>query len=238
MYNQLKIENYKLWRFTPLYACTLFYIFTAVIMILRGGMTPLAASYYHCMYDGFKEGVQDCSFAFMWGMLIAWYVGIDFANRTIHRSIVTGSSRAAIVVSRLIVTSVMTILFHIVTFIGETVMYGFQYGVSFDGFNAGDILWILVVFLQLIAFNAFFVLITYICGNVYSALVASVLIATIGGNVLRNFLNGNFIYEHSFFCLAKSGAAADLIPCAICAIIAIPALTIASIMIFKRKDVE
>ena len=48
MYNQLKIENYKLWRFTPLYACTLFYIFTAVVMILRGGMTPLAASYCPC----------------------------------------------------------------------------------------------------------------------------------------------------------------------------------------------
>ena len=198
----------------------------------------MAASYYSCMYDGFKEGVQDCSFAFLWGMLISWYVGIDFANRTVHRSIVTGSSRAVIVVSRLIATSVMTILFHIVTVIGEVIMYGFQYGVSFDGFNARDVLWALVVFLQLIAFNAFFVLITYICGNVYSALVTSVVIATIGGNVLRNFLGGNAIYEHSFFCFAKSSAAADLIPCAICAIIAILVLSVASIMIFKRKDVE
>ena len=174
----------------------------------------------------------------MWGMLIAWYVGIDFANRTVHRSIVTGSSRAAIVISRLIATSVMTILFHIITVIGEIVLYGFQYGVSFEGFNLRDIPWALVVFLQLIAFNAFFVLITYICGNVYSALVTSVVIATVGGNILRNFLEGNVIYEHSFFCFAKSSAAADLIPCAICAIIAILVLTIASIEIFKRKDVE
>ena len=238
MYNQLKIENYKMWRFTPVYGCILFYLFTVVYMIIGGGMTPQAASHYSCMYDGFKEGVQDCSFAFLWGMLIAWYVGIDFANRTVHRSIVTGSSRAVIVVSRLIATSVMTIIFHIVTIIGEVIMYGFQYGMSFDGFNLGDIPWVLVVFLQLIAFNAFFVLITYICGNVYSALVTSVLIATIGGNVLRNFLDGNVIYEHSFFCFAKSGAAADLIPCTICAIIAILVLTIASIVIFKRKDVE
>lgn len=238
MYNQLKVENYKMWRFTPVYACALFYLFTVLYVLLRGGLNPSAVSYYSCMYDGFKEGIQDCSFAFLWGMLVAWYVGIDFANRTVHRAIVTGSSRAAIVISRLISVSVLTLLFHVVTIIGEIIVYGFQYGFSIEGFNLRDIPWFFVVILQLIAFDAFFVLITYVCGNVYSALVTSVVIATLGGNVLRNFLGGNPIYEHSFFCFAKSSANSDLIPCAICAIIAIVILVAGSIIIFHRKDVE
>lgn len=238
MYNQLKIENYKMWRFTPLYGCMLFYLFSVLYVILGRGMNPEAIADFHTMYDGFKEGVQDCSFAFLWGMLIAWYVGSDFANRTVHRSLVTGSRRSDIVLSRLIATSVLTIIFHTVTIIGDIIMYGTQFGFSFEGFNTGDIPWFLTVCLQLIAFNAFFILVTYVCGNVYASFIASVLIATIGGNILRNFLGGNYIYEHSFFCFAKSGAASDLIPCAICAIIAIPVLVIATIMIFNRKDVE
>ena len=237
MLNQLKVERYKMWRFTPVYVCMLFYLFTMIFMALQGGLTPQARIYYHSMYDGFKEGVQDCSFAFLWGMLIAWYVGIDFANRTVHRALVTGASRTAIVVSRLMATCVLTILFHIVTIIGEVFLYGIEYGFSFDGFNKRDILWFLVVCLQLITFNAFFALITFICGNVYSALVSCVLISTIGGNILRNFLHGNRIYEHSFFCLAKSSGSSDLILCAICAIIFTVIFVTASILIFKRKDV-
>ncbi|MCR5249923.1 MAG: hypothetical protein K6E50_04890 [Lachnospiraceae bacterium] len=238
MHNQLKVENYKMWRFTPVYACSLFYAFTVLYMVIKGGLSPAAAAMYHNMYDGFKEGVQDCSFAFLWGMLVAWYVGIDFANRTVHRAIVTGASRTAIVISRLAAISVLTILFHIVTIIGEVILYGTKFGFSLEGFNPRDILWILVVFLQLIAFDAFFVLVTYICGNVYSALVTSVLIATIGGNILRNFLGGNPIYEHSFFCFAKSSENSDLIPCAICAIIAIVVLVAGTVVIFNRKDVN
>ena len=238
MHNQLKVEGFKMRRFTPVYACTLIYILSMVYVVLRGGLTPAAVEMFSLMYDGFKEGVQDCSFAFMWGMLIAWYVGIDFANRTVHRAIVTGSSRAVIVLSRLIATSVMTILFHLVTIIGDIIVYGIQFGFSFEGFNPKDILWVLVVCLQLVAFNAFFVLITFICGNVYSALVTSVLIATVGGNILRNFLEGYYIYEHSFFCFAKSSAITDLLPCAVCAIIFAALLTAAAIMIFKKKDVE
>lgn len=238
MYNQLKVENYKMWRFTPVYACALFFVFTVLYVLARGGLNETALTMYHCMYNGFQEGVQDCSFAFVWGMLVAWYVGIDFANRTVHRAIVTGSSRTAIVVSRLIAISVLTILLHVVTILGEIVVYGVQFGFSLEGFNFRDIPWLLVVFLQLIAFDAFFVLITYVCGNVYSALVTSVVIATLGGNVLRNFLGGNPIYEHSFFCFAKSSENSDLIPCAICAIIAIVILVTASIVIFNKKDVD
>ena len=238
MHNQLKVEGFKMRRFTPVYACSLFYIFTMVYVILRGRLNPAAVENFRLMHDGFREGVQDCSFAFMWGMLIAWYVGIDFANRTVHRSIVTGSSRTVIVVSRLIATSVLTILFHIITIIGDIIVYGFQFGFSFEGFGIKDILWLFVVCLQLVAFNAFFVLITFICGNVYSALVTSVLIATVGGNILRNFLEGNYIYEHSFFCFAKSSAISDLLPCAVCAIVFAALLTAATIMIFKKKDVE
>lgn len=237
MINLLKIERFKMKRFLPFYISVLVTLFVWVPMMVVG-FKPELKAYFTCMHDGYTETVQDCSLAFLWGMLIAWYAGIDFTNRTIHNSIVTGGNRWKIVLSRLFATTVITIIFHIIDIICQVILYGRVYGYSFEGFCLRDILWFLVVCLQLVAFNAFFLLITYICGSVYSALFASVTVSAIGGNILRNVFVGNYIYEHSFFCLAKSSANSDLIPCAICAIIMAAILVVATIVYFNKKDVS
>ena len=85
--------------------------------------------------------------------------------------------------------------------------------------------------------TAFYLFITVVCGNVYTSLFACVAVSALGGNVLRNYLGGNFVYEHSFFCLAKSSSASDLIPCAVCAIISTVILVVVASLIFKKKDV-
>ena len=237
MYNQLKIESFKLFRFKPFYVSLLLFLVVIVYGIING-MKPEFIAMHSCMYDGFADSVQDCSFAFLYGMLISWYVGIDFTNRTMQRALTTGTSRWTIVLSRLTATSVMVILFHIIEIIGQTANYALIYGVSFEGFGLRDILWFLVVCLQLVAFNAFFLLITIICANVYSALFASVTISAIGGNILRSVFNGNFVYEHSFFCLAKSSSRTDLIPCSICAVVFTALLVMGTVMFFNKKDVN
>ena len=238
MLNLLRIERRKIVRFIPLY------VSMAIIILMWADwfVTGLKAEYIEMygpftMHDGFVEGIQDCSFAFLYGMLIAWFIGIDFTNRTIHKAIVTGNSRWKIVVAKLISTSIVVMIIHFLSAVLETLVYGKQFGFSFDGFSVKDIAWLGVVVLQLISYNAFYELITIICGNVYIALFASITTAAVAGNVLRNYLDGNFIYEHSFFCLAKSSSADDLIPCAVCAIIMTVIFVAASSCIFKKKDV-
>ena len=238
MLNLLRIERRKIVRFIPLYVSLAIMFLMWIDMLFRGLKTDFVEMYGPFnMHDGFGEGLQDCSFSFLYGMLIAWFIGIDFTNRTIHKAIVTGNSRWKIVVAKLISTSVMIMIFHFISATLETILYGKYFGFSFDGFSAKDLAWIGVIMLQLIAYNAFYELVTIICGNVYIALFASITTAAVLGNVLRNFLGGNFIYEHSFFCLAKSSSAADLIPCAVCAIIAAVLLVLASSFIFKKRDV-
>ncbi|MCR4557981.1 MAG: hypothetical protein K5779_09190 [Saccharofermentans sp.] len=238
MVNLLRIEGYKARRFIPFYVC-LGIIFIMIIDWFTQGLKQETIDLYNfrSMHDGYVEGVQDCSFSFLYGMIVAWFAGIDFTNRTIHRAIVSGTKRWKIVVSKLISTSVMVFIFHFLSMAGETAIYGKVFGFSFEGFSGSDLLWLGVVTLQIIAMTAFYLFITVICGNVYTALFACVTVSTLGGNVLRNFLRGNYIYEHSFFCLSKSSSASDLIPCALCAIIATVALVVAASLIFKKKDV-
>ena len=88
------------------------------------------------------------------------------------------------------------------------------------------------------AYNSFFVLVSFICENVYASTIIGVVVSTIGGNILRNYLNGNYIYEHSFFCFAKSSANSDLIPCALCAIIAFVLLFGVTVGVFNKRDIS
>lgn len=233
MFNLLRIERKKIVRFIPLYVC----LAILFLMYLDWFVKGLNTSDPLTMHDGFAEGIQDCSFSFMYGMIIAWFVGIDFTNRTIHKAIVTGSSRWKIVVAKLISTSLVVMIIHFVSAALEMLIYGKKFGYSFEAFSVKDLAWLAVIVLQLIAYNAFYELITVICGNVYIALFACTTTAAVSGNVLRNYLGGNFIYEHSFFCLAKSSSASDLIPCALCAIIMSVLFLAASCLIFRKRDV-
>jgi ABC-type transport system involved in multi-copper enzyme maturation permease subunit len=238
MMNLLRIEGYKARRFIPLYICLGIIILMCIDWFCQG-LKQEAIDYWQfgTMYDGFAQGVQDCSFSFLYGMIVAWFAGIDFTNRTLHRAIVSGNKRWKIIVSKLISTSVMIFIIHAFELVGQTAVFGKVFGFSFEGFSARDLLWLGVVALQIIAMTAFYLFITIICGNVYTALFACVTVSALGGNILRNFLDGNFIYEHSFFCLAKSSSAADLMPCAACAIIAVVVLVLVASLVFNKKDV-
>ena len=238
MINLLKIEGYKARRFIPLYICLGIVILMGIDWFFQGlKQEAIDLSNFATMHDGFAEGVQDCSFSFLYGMIIAWFAGIDFTNRTLHRAIVSGNKRWKIIVAKLISTGLMVFIIHFLEIVGQTAVFGRQFGYSFEGFSVRDLLWLGVVSLQIAAMTAFYLLITVVCGNVYTALFACVTVSTLAGNVLRNFLGGNYIYEHSFFCLAKSSSAADLIPCVLCAIIAVVALVFAASFIFNKKDV-
>ena len=161
MLNLLRIERRKIVRFIPLYVSLAIMILMWADMLTTGLKDEYIEMYGpFTMHDGFGEGLQDCSFSFLYGMLIAWFIGIDFTNRTVHKAIVTGTSRWKIVVAKLISTSVVVMIFHFISAVLETLLYGKQFGFSFEGFSVIDIAWLLVIMLQLIAYNAFYELVT------------------------------------------------------------------------------
>ena len=159
MFNQFKIESFKMKRFIPFYVCIGIMIIIAISGAVNG-LKQAAIDYwgYGNMHDGFIDSVQDCSFSFLYGMLISWYVGIDFTNRTLHRAIVTGNKRWTMIVSRIMAVSVLTFIIHIFLIISQLATFGKTFGYSFEGFGVTDLVWLGVVALQIIAFSSFFYL--------------------------------------------------------------------------------
>lgn len=239
MLNVFKVENFKMRKFTPFYVCMIVLVILIVGMVFKG-LKQEVIDYcgYSCMHDGFVDSVQDCSLSFLFGMLISWYVGIDFTNRTIHRHIVTGVKRWKIVISEILATSVLTTIFHLTLVIGTVIQYGKFFGFTTEGFGISDLAWLGTILLQFAAYNSFFVLVAFLCENVYASTIIGVVVSSIGGNILRNFLRGNYIYEHSFFCFAKSSSSSDLIPCVICAIISIAVLFGITVIVFNKRDIS
>ena len=238
MLNLMKVERFKMLRFIPYYFCLALLFFNLGELFIKG-LKPNFIEYwgYSCMHDGFIDSIQDCAMYFLFGMLITWYAGIDFNRRTINGGIVTGTGRLKLVLSKILASCILIFIFHLVEVVGTCIVFGKQFGFSSEGFGFRDVLWLVVAFLQLATYVSFLVMITFLCSNVYSAIFMGVIVSTVGGNVLRNFLEGNYIYEHSFFCLAKSSENSDLIPCAICAIIMSVIFVAITVIYFKKKDV-
>ena len=232
MLNQLRIENYRAKRFVPLYVflglIIALLLYTERRLFVMGRNLP-------DLHSVFAESVQDVSLIFFIAILGAWFVGIDFSNRTIQRSVVTGCSRFSVVISRLLPSCAMAVIFHLCFVFSDMLGLGIQAGFSFKGFTLTDLAWLLVVLLQVTALESVFVFITFVCGNVYSAITASVAVDIVACNIMRNYFPAG-IYRDLCFCFADNCTKERLILCSVFAIITIIVMITATTLVFRKKD--
>ena len=233
MFNLLKIETIKAKRFIPFYAMVLYWV---PFLFYTSYGTVKKGVYLFSTHECFSECIQDMSLSFVFAILAAWFISADFGNRTIMRSITTGSDRLKIIIAKLIPASIFIILFHTVFTIADTIGFGIHLGFSGDGFCVNDIAWVAVVYLQAVALVSVFEFICFICCNFYGAVLACTMAAFVCCNILRNYINA-FWYDHSCFNFAESSSAADLIPCAVIAVITIAVMITATYLVFRKRDV-
>jgi ABC-type transport system involved in multi-copper enzyme maturation permease subunit len=233
MSNLLKVEFYKLRRFMVFYSVIglllVFYAYAAY----KNGEKHLFTS----IYQVFADSLPDTSLSFFIAILTAMFVGNDFSTRTLDRELVTGANRWNVIISRLIPVWIMNIAYHTLSIVLYMAAIGITTGYSFDGFGISDLAWFGTVMLQVAALATVITLITFICGNIYGGLTASVITLFALCNILRNF-TASPLYRSSCFCFAVDSSSATLIRCAVCAAVTIAAAMIATYAVFGKRDIS
>lgn len=236
MFNLLKVEFYKLKKFQFGYIAVLFMF---VIGYLYGDNR-----FGNKVFDitdntsvAFSYAVSDTSFVFLISIVIAFFIGKDFSNRTICNEIKLGYSRFHILISRMIVVCTFAVLLHAIyvisTVFGFSVVRGFDTSVLCKE-NA---LWLLTVFIQLMAIISGAVLVSFIAKKVSEAIALSAMYAVICCNILRNFISAK-IYTLSCFYFVQNNSTENLVFATISAFVTMMIFLTIAAFTFKKAEIK
>lgn len=238
MMNQLKVEWFKLKRFKLFMAICLFLF---VIGYFYGYMKmPVSEK-----ADGvLKNVIHDTSFVFIISIVTAWFTGNDFSNRTIHNEIKIGYSRMSILLSRLLMTFLITVFLHGVYIFSTIIGFSVKYGFDRNSFTKKNLVWLFVVMFQLITVQSMVVFLVFLLKKAAVSIAAAVCFSFLTCNVLRNFedfyisiFNGK-IFTLSVFCLAQDNSAQTLILAAIYAAVIHAVVFVCTYRIFRKAKIE
>lgn len=238
MFNQLKVEWFKVRRFP------LFYI-VALVLAMAGffcGFLKMSAS------DGaegvFQNFVCDTSFIFIISMVSSWFIGNDFSNRTIHNEIKLGYSRLSVLITRGLMAYLISAFLHIIYIFSAIIGFSMKYGVDKNSFTVRNGLWLFTVIFQIMTIQSMIVGIVFLLKNATAAISAAVCFSFITCNVLRNFqdfyiilFNGK-IFTLSAFCLAQNASLGTLIPAMIYAVVIHLAVFLFTYALFKKSEIK
>ena len=233
MSNLLKVEFYKLWRFKVFYAVIGFLLLIFAYTAIKNNEKHMFTD----IYQVYKESLPDTSFSFLFAVLTSLFVGNDFSTRTVNRELVTGASRWNVIISRIIPVWIMNIAYHTLNIVLYMAAMGIDAGYSFDGFSLSDIAWFGTVILQIMALATVITLITFMSGNIYVGLTASVITLFALCNILRNF-TASPVYTSSCFCFAADSSTEILVRCSVSAVITIIAALAATYFVFRKRDIS
>lgn len=232
MYNQLKVEFFKLRHFW------LFYI--AVV-----GMAGMGFAYGYIqlaklgcsMYDAFADTNCDTSFMFILALVSAWFIGSDFSSRTIHHEITLGYSRGSVLAVREISVYLSAVILHVVYIVFTMLGVGIKNGFSGSMFKIQDVPWCVTLLLQLIALQSIIAFISFMCAKASAAIAASVCFTFIMCNVLRIYFDGKIFTKLCFY-FVQNNAYDTLIPASIVAILTWIAAISLTCFMFRKKEIK
>lgn len=233
MINQIKVENYKFARSVFFWLAL---AFIAIIGIYNGFKWDVTAHITELDLP-FEQALPDMSFVFMPALFTAWFIGNSFSTRTIQHEITSGSSRFSIIISRSLPVILASVVLHAAYVVLTIVTLGSRIGFGPLSFDNAHLMWIGTVLLQIVALECFFILINFLCCNLYVGLIVSVVSAFTLVNVFRNIFRDAIWYKYSFFHFVEEANKSDLFVCAVVATVSIVVLTVISYLVFKKKEI-
>ena len=231
MYNQLIVEKYKAERFILVYLA-------AAVLAAAGFFNGLLKIQENLNTAAvFSFSICDTSFMFLVSLVAAWFAGNDFQNRTIQNEIKVGYSRFSVIIARTVPAVIMAVLLHL-TFVFSTVL-GFAVHYTFDSsiFSVTDLLWLLVVVLQICANICIVMLIVFALKKVTSGIAVTVVLSFVSCNILRNFISESF-FRLTCFSLAQTSDSETLALSAVFAAAVIAAALAAAHLVFRKADIS
>ena len=233
MINQFKVENYKLVR------SVFFWCMIALMIVCGVSFGIKMAVQFHqtdIMYP-FYDAVPDVSLFFAQALFTAWFIGGDFSSRTIHHEISSGASRMSVIISRSVPAIIGSLLIHIVEIFAGVFGLGAYIGLDGWSLSADKFAWIGTTLLQFIALECFFILISFICCNLYAGLVATVIAEFTMCNIARNIFEEQAWYRYSFFHLVEDINSTELGTYAIVAVVSIIVLVSLTYLVFRKREI-
>lgn len=236
MHNLLKVEFYKLKKF---YLGCIAMIFILVLGLYYGGyfLGCQKADYVEGMDDLFSWLVSDTSFVFLIALIAALFIGKDFSNHTVCNEIKLGYSRFCTLLSRMIAVSVFAISFHVAYILSTVLGFSVAQGFDLHVFRLQNLLWLLVVLIQLTAVVSGVVLISFVAKKASEAVALSTLYAFLCCNILRNYIDSK-TFQFFCFCFVQENDAEHLVIATISAVLTGGIFLVIAKRIFQKAEIR
>ena len=239
MYNQLTVELYKLWKSRFFYLAILGFL-TASVMIYVSNV--FRDNLDITGQEAFLGALSDTSLLFIMSLFVSYFIGNDFANRTITNEIRIGYSRISVILSRVVVVLPFTVSLYLFYAVPRALLTGMSNGFG-DGVTIYDALIRAVLFaLQVMAVTSFTALIVFWCRKASLGMMISVCFTVVTCNILRSFLGGNAVFRlTSFYRIQMNSGvmtAQDIIVSFVSAAVTIAAVLLAAYLVFRKAELK
>lgn len=232
MFNLLKVEFYKLKRFSFGYIVLLFFL---VIGIIGGGYK--LPDYFENTSAIFAANICDTSLVLIISLAVAFFMGKDFSGRTIDNEMKLSYSRFKILLSKLIAVCIFAAFIHTVWVAANVLSFAVVRGFDSSVLCIENALWLITVWIQLSAVISGVVLITFITRTVAGAIAISSMYVLLCCNILRNY-TGAKLFTMSPFCFAQDNSTENLFYTAIVALVTLIIFSATATVIFNKSDVK
>ena len=232
MFNLLKVEFYKLKKFSFGYIVLLFFL---VIGIIGGGYK--ITDDFENTADIFAANVCDTSLVLIISLAAAFFMGKDFSSRTIDNAIKLNYNRFKILLSKTIAVCTFAMLIHTVWVAANVLSFAAVRGFDSNVLCAENAFWLITVLIQLSAVISGVMLITFITRTVAGAIAISSMYVLICCNILRNYTDAK-VFTMSPFCFAQDNNTENLFFTAIVAFATLIIFSATATVIFNRSDVK
>lgn len=234
--NQIRVEFYKLTRLLGFYFAT---ILLAGIGVIHGYilLSNFNRTNITSVNEVFQTVVGDTSFIFVIMLIIAWFLGKDFSTRTIQNEIRIGYSRESVLISRYVITFFAAVLLHFIWVVSALIGFVVKRGMDFSVFSFINFVWLIIVFIQIMAITSVVIMIEFFAKNASVAMVITTVTVFVTCNIIRNFIEIK-VYQFTCFGLVQNGSWTVLLPAMLYAIVVILVIGMITYMGFRKAEIK